>query len=140
MPIYGLGDLVIVNPSSWKMSSDLTVASHRYISNRELGVEFSWAPPAGLIDTAREAPVKAVPVSPCLVAYHEGELFDRPEEVYARLQGYALGTGFAVARGQGSTPKRKNFWCIHHGTKTQNNRKSHDKTTKRSMLGVEIAE
>jgi hypothetical protein len=48
MPIYGLGDLVIVNPSSWKMSSDLTVASQTGISDRGLGVDFSWAPPAGL--------------------------------------------------------------------------------------------
>jgi hypothetical protein len=27
-------------------------------------------------------------------------------EVYARLQGYALGAGFAVVKGQGSTPVR----------------------------------
>jgi hypothetical protein len=40
-------------------------------------------------------------------------LFDRPEEVYSRLQGYALGAGFAA----------ENYWCIHHATWTRNDRK-----------------
>jgi hypothetical protein len=81
--------------------------------------------PTDLTATAREALVKAVARVPpaWLLAPREGELFNRSEEVYARLQGYALGAGFAVIKGQGSTPVRKNYCCIHHGTKTQNNRK-----------------
>jgi hypothetical protein len=107
------------------MSNNLAVASQSGVSDTDLGVEFSWAPAAGLTATDREALVKAVARVPpaWLLAPREGELFDGPEAVYARLQGYALGAGFAVVKGQGSTPVRKNYWCIHHGTKTQNNRK-----------------
>ena len=76
------------------MSSDLTVASQTGILDRNVGVESSsWAAPAGLTATAREALVKAVGRVPpaWLLAPEDGELFDRPEEVYSRLQGYALG-------------------------------------------------
>jgi hypothetical protein len=77
-----------------------------------------WAAPAGLTATARDALPKAVARVPpaWLLPLEDGELFDRPEKVYSRLQGYALGAGFAVVKGQGTTPVRKNYWCIHHGT------------------------
>jgi len=102
------------------MSDNLAVASRTGISDRDLGVGFSWAPPAGLNATACEALVKAVARVPLawLLAPREGELFDSPDEAYARPQGYALGAGFAVIKGQGSAPIRKNYCCIHHGTKT----------------------
>ena len=53
------------------------------ISDRDLGVEVSWAPPAGLTATACETLVKAVArIAPAwLFAPREGELFDRHEEV-----------------------------------------------------------
>jgi hypothetical protein len=74
------------------MSHNLAVASQTGISDMDLGVEFSWAPPAGLTATAREALVKAVGRVPTawLLAPMEGELFDRPEEVYARLLNKAV--------------------------------------------------
>jgi hypothetical protein len=34
-----------------------------------------------------------------LLAVGEEELFDSPDKLYARLQGYALGVGFAVIKG-----------------------------------------
>jgi hypothetical protein len=72
------------------MSSDLTVASQMGISDRDLGIESPWAAPAGLTATAREAIERAVTRVPpaWLLAPRRGELFDRPEEVYARLQGF----------------------------------------------------
>jgi hypothetical protein len=121
---------------------------------REQGVDSSasapatpvWSPPSGLTDTARNALIKAVDRVPSawLLPPQDGELFDRPAEVYARLQGYALSTGFAVVGGSGSTSVRKNYLCIHTSFLNRSNkpltaRLSHDKTTKRSMLGVEVA-
>jgi hypothetical protein len=50
------------------MSDNLAVASQTGISDRDLGVEFSWAPPAGLTVTACEALVKAVARAP--VRFH----------------------------------------------------------------------
>jgi hypothetical protein len=83
---------------------------------REQGVDSSasapatpvWSPPSGLTDTARNALIKAVDRVPSawLLPPQDGELFDRPAEVYARLQGYALSTGFAVVGGSGSTSVR----------------------------------
>ena len=65
------------------MSDDLSVASQTGVSDTGLGLEFSWAPPADLTGTAREALAKAVARVPpaWLLAPREGELFDRPEEV-----------------------------------------------------------
>jgi len=82
-----------------------------------------WSPPSGLTDTARNALIKAVNRVPSawLLPPRDGELFDRPAEVYARLQGYALCTDFAVVGGSGNTSVRKNYLCIHHGDSTQNN-------------------
>jgi hypothetical protein len=84
-----------------------------------------WSPPSSLTDTARNALIKAVDRVPSAwqLPPRDGELFDRPAEVYAHLQGYALSTGFAVVGGLGSTSVRKNYLCIHHGDSTQNNRK-----------------
>jgi hypothetical protein len=103
--------------------SDLAVAN---LGIENYGVESSlWAAPAGLTATARDALTKAVARVPpaWVLPLEDGELFDRPEEVYSRLQGYALGAGFAVVKRQGTTPVRKNYWCIHHGTQTRNDRK-----------------
>ena len=70
--------------------------------DRDHGVELSWVPTAGLTATACEALVKAVARIPLawLLAPREGELFDSPDEVYARLQGFTLGVGFVVIKGQ----------------------------------------
>jgi hypothetical protein len=113
--------------------ADHVVASQIGDLYRIQGVESSasalappvWSPPSGLTDIARNALVKAVGrVSlTWLLEPKDGELFDRPEEVYARLQGYSLGAGFAVVGGSGSTSVRKNYLCIHHGDGIQNNRK-----------------
>lgn len=113
--------------------SDHVVASEVGNLYRERGVDSSagasdtpvWSPPSGLTDTARNALIKGVDRVPSawLLPPQDGELFDRPTEVYARLQGYALSTGFAVVGGSGSTSVRKNYLCIHHGDSTQNNRK-----------------
>ena len=63
--------------------SDLTVANSD-IENH--GVGSSWAAPAGLIATAREALVKAVAHVPpaWLLPPRGGELFNTPEEAYSR--------------------------------------------------------
>ena len=68
-----------------------------------------WSPPSVLTDTARNALVKAVNWVPVawLLEPKDGELFNRPEVVYARLQSYSLAAGFAVVGGSGSTSVRK---------------------------------
>jgi len=67
------------------MSGNLAVTSQTGVSDTDLGVEFSWAPAAGLTATAREALVKAVARVPpaWLLAPREGELRGqmRPAEV-----------------------------------------------------------
>ena len=75
--------------------SDLAVAN---LGIENHGVESCWAAPAGLTAPARDALIKAVARVPpaWLLPPGDGELFDKPDEVYARLQGYALGAGFAV--------------------------------------------
>jgi hypothetical protein len=77
--------------------SDHVVASQVGNLYRERGVDSSasvsatpvWSPPSGLTDTARNALIKAVDRVPSawLLPPRDGELFDRPAEVYARLQG-----------------------------------------------------
>ena len=57
-----------------------------------------------------------------LIPPQDSELFDRPDEAFARLQGYALGAGFAVVKGP-TTPIRKIYQYIHYGGATRNNRK-----------------
>ena len=100
--------------------------------DRNVGVEhpantFRWSGPPGLTATARTALETAVAHVPTawLIPPQDGELFDRPDEVFARLQGYALGTGFAVVKGS-TTPTRKIYQCIHHGGATRNIRKLSD--------------
>ena len=61
-----------------------------------------------------------------LISPQDSELFDRPDEAFARLQGYALGAGFAVVKGP-TTPIRKIYQCIHHGRATRNIRKLSDR-------------
>ena len=81
--------------------------------NRNVGVEHpastsQWSAPPGLTATARTALETAVARVPTawLIPPQDGELFDRPDEAFARLQGYALGAGFAVVKGP-TTPTRK---------------------------------
>ena len=84
--------------------------------------------PPGLTATARTALETAVAHVPTawLISPQDGELFDRPDEVFARLQGYALGAGFAVVKGS-TTPIRKIYQYIHHGEAIKNNRKLSDR-------------
>src|SRR5271163_1954538 len=57
---YFVCDLVIVDPPSWQMSDNLTLAPQTGISDRNLGVVFLWAPVPGLIITAHKALIKAI--------------------------------------------------------------------------------
>jgi hypothetical protein len=52
------------------MFDNLAVASQTGISDRNLGVEFLWAPAAGLIITAHKALVKAITRVPQLSCLH----------------------------------------------------------------------
>jgi hypothetical protein len=36
-------------------------------------------------------------------------------------------------KGQGTTPVRKNYWCIHYGTETRSNRKLSESIEKDSI-------
>jgi hypothetical protein len=45
---------------------------------------------------------------------------DQPEHAFARLQGYSLAAEFCIVKGQRTTPIRKNYRCIHHGSETRN--------------------
>jgi hypothetical protein len=124
MPVFP-----IVNSSSCHsivdIMSDYVVASQIGNLHRERGVESSatapatlvWSPPSGLIDIAWNALIKAVDRVPSawLLLSRDGELFDRPAEVYARLQGYALSTGFVVVGGSDGTSVRKNYLYIYYG-------------------------
>lgn len=89
----------IVNGSSCHIivdiMSDHVVASQVGNLYRERGVDSStsapatpvWSPPSGLTDIARNALTKAVDRVPTawLLPPRDGELFDRPAQVYARL-------------------------------------------------------
>src|SRR5437667_4187643 len=92
---------------------------------RNVGVEHpastsQWSAPPGLTATARTALETAVARVPTawLIPPQDGELFDRPDKAFARLQGYALGAGFAVVKGP-TTPIRKIYQCIYHGGATR---------------------
>src|SRR5947207_5861861 len=100
--------------------------------DRNVGVEHpastsQWSPPPRITATARTALETAVARVPTawLIPPQDGELFDRPDKAFGRLQGYALGAGFAVVKGP-TTPIRKIYQCIHHGGAIRNNRKLSD--------------
>ena len=97
--------------------------------DRNVGVEHpastsQWSAPPGLTATARTALETAVARVPTawLIPPQDGELFDRPDEAFARLQGYTLGAGFAVVKGP-TMSICKIYQCIHYSRATRNNRK-----------------
>ena len=93
-----------------------------YVDNDEI---VCWRPHPELPDSIRNPLVEAVgrlPLSWLLPPRH-GETFDTYQEGQERVLGHSLAAGFQSVGGQGSTTVRKNIWCIHHGDKTQNNRK-----------------
>jgi len=52
------------------------------------------------------------------------EVFDSFDHRFARLQAYALGQGFAIIKGKSwSAAPQRQYFCIHHGSKTRNDRR-----------------
>src|SRR2546429_8436211 len=89
--------------------------------DRNVGVEHpastsQWSAPPGLTATARTALETAVARVPTawLIPSQHSELFDRPDEAFARLQGHALGAGFAGVKSP-TTATRQVYPRIHHG-------------------------
>jgi hypothetical protein len=78
----------------------------------------------------REPFLRAVRANPLewLLPPNTEEVFDSSDACLARLQALAIGQGFAVVTGKVNrqgTP-RWQFRCIHHSTKTRNNRQLED--------------
>jgi hypothetical protein len=94
--------------------------------NEDLDSSVSWSPHPDLIAGIRTRLVDAVGKLPrrYLLPPINGELFESIGEADERLLGYSLAAGFQVVGGSGGkTGAKKVFFCIHHGKKTQNNRK-----------------
>ena len=93
-------------------------------SNADLDTSVSWTPHPDLLEGIRSRLVDAVSSLPrkWLLPPIDGEVFDTVKAAEDQLQGYTLAAGFQVVIGQGSTRERRNFWCIHHGDKTRNDR------------------
>jgi hypothetical protein len=70
-----------------------------------------------------------------------GESFKSKAACKARLQGFALGQGFAVVIGKsnkGSTPKVE-FRCIHHGCASRSHRELEEEVQKDSSGAMAIS-
>ena len=67
-----------------------------YVFNVDLAVGAAWGPHPSLFGANRTAMIDAVNAVPVewRTAPEEGEVFDRHEQVYARLRGYSLYAGF----------------------------------------------
>jgi hypothetical protein len=89
-----------------------------------------WRAKPGCAEHHRAAVERIVNLLPpaWLLEPQSGEIFNSLEHCDRRLRGYSLAEGFDIVRkggGSKSNPSWR-FFCIHHGSKTQNTRKLED--------------